>query len=110
MNRIREIRESKGLTEAALADLVGTSQATIHRLETGERKLTEDWMRAIAKALEVTPADLISAPTLQDFREETKPYDPVGDPRLKFALTQRALAFYTIISDALELLGYSNCN
>ena len=74
MNRIRELRQKRGLTGQRLAEMVGTTQVTISRLETGQRKLTQDWMRRIAKALDCSPADLITAPLIDDFREEAVPF------------------------------------
>jgi len=105
MNRIREHRERLGWSQAELARLAGTTQATIHRLESGDRQLTDVWMRAIAKAMNLMPADLITSPTLQDFREEARPFVAKGDPILLRALEQRALALMEITSDALENLG-----
>jgi transcriptional regulator with XRE-family HTH domain len=58
-NRIRELRERAGLSQAQLAELVGTTQAEISRLETGERRLTVDWMARIARALMLRPSDLL---------------------------------------------------
>ena len=58
-NRIREFREAAGVSAQALADRVGTSGAQINRLETGERKLTVDWMIRIGKALSVDPKVLM---------------------------------------------------
>lgn len=58
MNRIRELRQEKGLTIEALAELVGTTGATIQRLETGNRQLTEKWINKIAKCLDVQVAEL----------------------------------------------------
>jgi len=59
-NRILELRKSKGLTLAQLADKTGSTAQQIGRLEKGERRLTTDWMEKIAKALEVLPEDLMS--------------------------------------------------
>ena len=53
MNRIRELRDARELTLAELGDAVGTTHATIQRLETGKMKLTEDWATKIAAALNV---------------------------------------------------------
>jgi transcriptional regulator with XRE-family HTH domain len=60
MNRLRTIRLARGLSLEEAAKRVGTSLQQLGRLERGERKLTEDWMRRIAPALGVRPADLIS--------------------------------------------------
>ncbi len=59
ISRLRELRKAKGLSQARLAKLVGASQPDIARLERGGRRLTTDWMRRIAAALEVHPADLL---------------------------------------------------
>lgn len=59
-NRIREIRKQQGMSLEKLAELAGTTHQTIQRLETGERRLNEDWMEVISKALGVKPEDLIS--------------------------------------------------
>lgn len=59
-NRIRELRMEAGLSQQALGDAVGVSKVTISDLERGEMQLTVEYMRRLAKALEVEPADLLS--------------------------------------------------
>jgi transcriptional regulator with XRE-family HTH domain len=59
-NNILKLRNERGLSQQKLADLVGTSGPQINRLEKGERRLSQDWMVKLAKALGVAPADLIS--------------------------------------------------
>ncbi len=75
MNRIREIREQKGISQSALAERCNTTQPTIQRLESGDRKLTEFWMRAIAKALDVRPVDLIEAMIAAEIENDIAPDD-----------------------------------
>lgn len=58
-NRIRELREQSGLSVEALAQLVGTSQPQMSRLETGARALDLAWVEKISRALNVSPKDLI---------------------------------------------------
>ena len=60
-NRIRELRiaVSPKMSQQALADLVGVSKVTISDLERGAMQLTQDYMRRIANALGVTPADVL---------------------------------------------------
>lgn len=53
MNRIKQLREKKGLTLAQLSELVGTSHATIQRLEAGKMKLTQEWASRLSRALDV---------------------------------------------------------
>jgi transcriptional regulator with XRE-family HTH domain len=60
-NRIAELRKKKGLTQAQLGEaLDGVHWTTISDLERGKQGLTEDWMRRIAPALDVRPADLLA--------------------------------------------------
>jgi transcriptional regulator with XRE-family HTH domain len=53
MNRIKELRVKKNLTQAQLAEMIGTTDATIQRLETGKRQLTERWASQISLVLGV---------------------------------------------------------
>lgn len=58
-NRIRELRLAKGWSQQRLADEVGCSKMEISGLERGRPKLNLEWMRRVAPALGVTPADLL---------------------------------------------------
>jgi transcriptional regulator with XRE-family HTH domain len=60
-NRIREVREAQRLSMEELAQRMGTSRQQVHKLEKGERKLTQEWMWRIASALEVNPVALLPA-------------------------------------------------
>ncbi|WP_336800822.1 helix-turn-helix domain-containing protein [Kaistia sp. MMO-174] len=59
MSQLKQIREQRGLTQAALAELVQTTQPQIRRLEAGERKLTKEWATRLAKALGISAKDLL---------------------------------------------------
>lgn len=59
-NRIREWRERRDLTLAELGSLVSTSAQQIHRLEQGQRQLTEDWMRRLSRALRCEIVDILT--------------------------------------------------
>lgn len=61
-NRIAELRQRRGLSQTALAILVGTSQQQIDRLEREERRLTWNWMKKLSKALHCHPMDLVDWP------------------------------------------------
>lgn len=58
-NRIRPLREERGLTQDTLAERVGTTKMQISRLERGERRLTQGWMEKIGAALACPPAALL---------------------------------------------------
>src|SRR3546814_14093894 len=57
INRIRDLRKSKGMTLADLAAACDppTTAQTIGRLETGMRSLSTRWMERIARAREIDP-------------------------------------------------------
>lgn len=59
-NRIREHRLAAGLTLEQLAGKIGTTNQQVQRLETGARKLSEEWMVGLAEALGVPVQDLLS--------------------------------------------------
>ena len=57
--RIRDFRKQKGLTMGELAELAGTSQQQIDRLEKGKRRLTLEWLIKLCHALECDLAELL---------------------------------------------------
>lgn len=59
-NRIREFRQSKGLSLAQLAERVGLSESYVSRLELGERHLSVSRLSDFAHALECTEAEILS--------------------------------------------------
>lgn len=56
---IKDLREQKNMSQAELAELVGTSQPQIKRLESGERKLTKEWAERISPHLNAAPEVLL---------------------------------------------------
>jgi transcriptional regulator with XRE-family HTH domain len=52
-NRIKEVRESQGISQTELGRLVGLSEPSINRYERGNRKPTRKKLDDIAKALGV---------------------------------------------------------
>jgi len=58
--RLKELREERGLTQAALAEMVGVRQATISDVENGTtRRETLDLIDKLCNALGVEPGDLL---------------------------------------------------
>ncbi|MEL6172482.1 MAG: helix-turn-helix transcriptional regulator [Pseudomonadota bacterium] len=58
MNAISQIRKRKGLSQYDLAELAGTTQPTIARIERGSDSVTLRMLTSIAKALGVPVRDL----------------------------------------------------
>lgn len=60
-SRLAALRLRAGLSQAQLAEALGTSQPTVARMEKGEGNHTMSKIRTWAKALNVTPNDLFEA-------------------------------------------------
>jgi transcriptional regulator with XRE-family HTH domain len=58
-NFLRAWREFRRLTQADLAERVGTNANMIGYLESGERGLSAKWLRKLAPALDTTPGLLL---------------------------------------------------
>lgn len=94
INRIRDIRKSKGLTLADVAERCDppTTAQTIGRLETGMRNLSLIWMNRIAAALNIEPDMLVKGdqtPQPQFVAKLTdKGAEPLNNPRDAILPTQ----------------------
>ncbi|NDB69758.1 MAG: XRE family transcriptional regulator [Methylocystaceae bacterium] len=58
-SKLRAWREFRGLTQAQLADRVGTTTAVISHLETGKRGLSAKWLYLLAPALGIQPGFML---------------------------------------------------
>lgn len=58
-NRIRELRVKAGLSLERLAEMAGTSNQQLSKLELGKARLTTDWMERLAPHLGVKPPELM---------------------------------------------------
>lgn len=63
LERLAVLRKQKGLTQAALAEIVGVEQPTIQRWEKGKREPELGQLLALARALDIEPGALID-PTI----------------------------------------------
>jgi predicted transcriptional regulator len=59
LGRLREIRESKYLSQRMLAERSGVSRPTIARLEGGDEEARYSTMHKLADALGVEPGELV---------------------------------------------------
>jgi len=57
--RVRALRQERGLSQEALADLVGIHRTYIGSVDRGERNISLDNINAIADTLGVSPALLV---------------------------------------------------
>lgn len=59
-NRIREIRKTKGITQEEISDLLGVSQSTYQRIESGETYSWATHLEKLSEILEFKPENLFS--------------------------------------------------
>ncbi|MBF5094664.1 helix-turn-helix domain-containing protein [Azospirillum sp. INR13] len=82
MTTMRELRQAAGLSQEKLAELAGTSQPQINKLETGQRKMTVDWAVKLAQPLGVEPAVLLGL-DLPAVPAAARPARPAMPPLLR---------------------------
>jgi DNA-binding XRE family transcriptional regulator len=58
-NRIKAIRQAKGVTQDQLAELTGLNRAHLYRLENGKQSMTLRTLKIIADTLGVRVRDLV---------------------------------------------------
>ena len=58
-NRIKELREAAGLSQAELARRANVTPSALNKVELGSRGLDLDWMLRLAPHLGVAPAELL---------------------------------------------------
>ena len=63
-DRIRELREARGMTQNALANAAGVSPTYIYQLERGEKSPTVEYLDHICWGLGVTIRDFFGEPEL----------------------------------------------
>ncbi|ANJ26102.1 helix-turn-helix domain-containing protein [Agromyces aureus] len=71
--RLRAIRESRGLTLKAVSEASGISTSTLSRLESGSRRAQLDLLLPLARLYRLPLDDLVGAPALGDPRIHPRP-------------------------------------
>lgn len=101
-NRIKELRDAKGMTQEDLAALMGTSQQRLGRLEREQRRLNQHWLEKAAAALEVRIEDIIDTDGEEPDVSEVSggALSPISQ-----AIARRGLAIFTCDTDAVSEMG-----
>lgn len=68
-NRIRELREARGITQTRLAEMIGVSKGYMSELESGRKTINSLRLQSVAKALRCGIPDLFSGQTRNDLAE-----------------------------------------
>jgi transcriptional regulator with XRE-family HTH domain len=71
--RLKRVREQRGITLTAVAESTGISKSTLSRLETGQRRPTLELLLALSKMYRVPLDDLVAAPDVGDPRIRLRP-------------------------------------
>lgn len=99
-SKIKELRESKGLSQEELSERAGISLRTIQRMEAGESTPRGSTLRIIASSLDVPP-EFFNIPT----KEVNEAVEPVVSKPKKFRLIFPCyLIGFTIIGGALGII------
>lgn len=59
-SRLKQIRKLRGLKVTQAAEKLGITRGELHKLEKGDRRLTDVWLQRLARLYDVAPLDLIS--------------------------------------------------
>jgi transcriptional regulator with XRE-family HTH domain len=93
--RLRTLRITRGLTQTDLAKLVGSHQTALSQVEVGRRGVSLDQIMKLAKALKVTPDEILG---------QAPKSPPNGDSqrRLRSGRIQRRLERIEALPDAKQ--------
>ena len=89
--RIRQIRESLGLNQQALAEKLGVSRPSISQIENGERRVCAEELKELAGIFNMS-ADVLLAPDKEPqitIREKGEAYSSEPVPRMRINVPQK---------------------
>jgi transcriptional regulator with XRE-family HTH domain len=91
--RIKQIRESLGLSQQALAEKLGVSRPSISQIENGERKVCAEELKRLAGIFNLS-VDALLDPAKEPqimIRESREAYGPKAKPRMRINIPQKNL-------------------
>jgi transcriptional regulator with XRE-family HTH domain len=68
--RLAKLRKEAGISQAQLAELLGTTQSHVSRFEKGQRRMYDDLLAETAKVLGVTPNDILGVGPCKPIKPE----------------------------------------
>lgn len=87
MNRLKELRKEKGLTQQGLADIVGVTKRTIIAWENGERDIKSDKAQILADYFGVSVAYLLGYSEYNDNQELIKKVHSENSPDIAWKIS-----------------------
>jgi transcriptional regulator with XRE-family HTH domain len=104
--KLKEHRESKGLSQSDMGKLIGSSQTRWAKLESGKTSLNVANMYEITVALEIEPGKLFSE--IDEFKKELESDGWIVKPSLEDGDTDLLRSFSSMTSSALSAFGLSS--
>lgn len=108
-DRIKSKRESLGITQTALADLIGTTKQNLYKYENGIiSNIPSDKVEALASALHTTPAYLMGwedRPSEKASSENYLPVPDIAEDVVTFPVITSVAAHYDACSYGDNLAG-----
>jgi len=95
--RLRNLRRGRAITLADLAEATGTSQATLSRLESGQRRADLSLLLRLAQVFRVTLDELVDAPPTGDPRVHVRPSVRYGMTLVPLTRRAGGLQAYKVI-------------
>lgn len=105
-NKLKELREQNKLTLRELEQKVGINFKTLSRLENGETKLTDKYLKILADFYQVS-YDYIFNRTIDELQEMNYPENKIekllSNHTFKNALETKVIALVTLLADNNDL-------
>jgi transcriptional regulator with XRE-family HTH domain len=105
-NRLFTLMKQRGFTYEALAQKTNSSKSSIHDVISGKTKLNTDWIMKLAKALDVSEAEIFEASGVS---RETIEDDVVlvteGADAAGLTKTAKGDLLYRVVQDRLDQIG-----
>lgn len=105
-NKLKELREQNKLTLRELEQKVGINFKTLSRLENGETKLTDKYLKILADFYQVS-YDYIFNRTINELQEMNYPENKIekllSNHTFKNALETKVIALVTLLADNNDL-------
>ncbi|HIJ63097.1 MAG TPA: helix-turn-helix domain-containing protein [Rhodospirillaceae bacterium] len=95
-NRIREWRNHRRMSLAELGEAVGLSRSEISKLESGNRRVRADHLVVLAKALKISPDELMDRETVHGMLGEPS-YAAQTAPAVQVVATRRQSGMIVIL-------------
>ncbi|MFC0243646.1 LexA family protein [Rhodopseudomonas telluris] len=97
-NGLADIIKARGISQAKLAEAIGTSQQQIGKLVNGEREMTALWAEKLAPALRASPEQLVF-PGLRRFRAPLVSWVSAGQLAAQEGVKRTDVKKYVMLAD-----------